>query len=93
MDLDQISHVFRIDVDGFTRYLGHLSQAGQPTVVYKEEVPDERIDCPVVNVNSQVFLELFAWNVAVLALFNNMQFWHIVIIMVLVIEEVFLVRD
>ena len=65
MDLDEISHVFRIDVDRFARYLGNLCYAGQATVVYKEEIPYERIDRPVVNVYSQVLLELFALNVTV----------------------------
>ena len=43
VNFDQFAHISGVNIDGLTRQLYSLSGTSHSTVVYEEEVPDERI--------------------------------------------------
>jgi len=54
VDLDDVRHITRVDVYSFTRQLRY---GGCSTIVGIEKIPDVWIDGPVVDVDTEVFLE------------------------------------
>jgi hypothetical protein len=54
VDLDDVGHVTRVDVDGLTR---ELRNSRRTAIVSVEEVPDIGIDRSVIDIDAQVWLE------------------------------------
>ena len=54
IDLDDVGHVARVDVDGLARELGNSRCTA---VVSVEEVPDVRVDRSVIDVDAEVGLQ------------------------------------
>lgn len=54
IDFDDVRHVARVDVNGFTR---QLRNCGCPTIVGVEEIPDIWVDGSVVDIDTKSRLE------------------------------------
>ena len=54
VDLDDVGHVTRVDVDGLAR---ELRNSRRTAIVSVEEVPDIGIDRSVIDIDAQVWLE------------------------------------